>query len=92
MKQVEIKSVSVVSAAKVFLYAGIAFSILRIVTNVWSYLHGTSSSFCGACTVNFSIGFPLGLAVLAAVLAFAYNRIAGRFGGIKMTVEDADKD
>lgn len=91
MKRViEIKSIASFSVAKFLFLTGSAIAVLRIVFNILSYLRGKSDVICNACTINFIFGITVGMAFVGLVLCFVYNRVASRFGGIELNIEDTE--
>ncbi len=86
----EIKSISLLSAAKTFFFIGVCASAMQVFINVYSYLHGNSKNICAGCTLSFSFGFPPAAAAAAFFLALVYNVVAARAGGIHVTVEDKE--
>ena len=92
MKRViEIKSIVSFSVAKFLFLTGSAIALLRVVFNMLSYLRGKSDVICNVCTINFIFGITFGMALVGLALSFIYNRVASRFGGIQLNIEDADK-
>lgn len=87
-RTIEIKSIASLSVAKFLFITGASLGILRILFNLLSYLRGKSDVICNACTINFIFGVTIGMAFIGFVLSFIYNRVASRFGGIKLSIEE----
>lgn len=86
----EIKSISVMSAAKVFYFVSFGFTLIIVFLNLMSWLRGQSQTICSSCTLRTVIGVPLLVALMGFFVSFLYNRMAARFGGLQMTIEDKE--
>ncbi len=87
-RTIEIKSIASLSVAKFLFLAGAGISIVRIAFNILSYLRGKTDVICSGCTMGFIFGVTIGSAFIGFVLSFVYNRVASRFGGIKLSIEE----
>ena len=90
MKRVEIRRILPKTVFKAVLMAGAIPYTIFLIFGMISIIVGASQNGSQAIylTVSYLIVFPLVYGLIAMLLAFSYNLLAPKFGGLIIEIED----